>query len=221
MKRRVVGWLLALSLAVNALVAIPAVVLLLTSSGIQTVIYQQILAPRFGKPEIVFIGDSLTEDGGVWAFRIGRYGLDTWNLAQGGLTTQQIGEGQARRAAELKPRYAFLMAGINDGDKTASGVAESFAHYRDMLELLRRAGVEPIVQLTLYRRDEPAPDFVDGLNTRLADYARQNGLVVVDLNPALSRDRSLLPQYSRDGTHLTEAAYEVWAAEVRRVLAAR
>jgi lysophospholipase L1-like esterase len=34
-------------------------------------------------------------------------------------------------------------------------------------------------------------------------------------------DRSLLPEYSRDGVHLTESGYDVWAGELRPVLATK
>lgn len=219
MKQQFGQWVLAVSLALNIAIAFPALVLLLGSSGIQTVIYQQILAPRLGKPEIVFIGDSITQDGGLWGIRIGRYDFSTWNLAQAGLTTSQILQRQAVRIAASKPRYAFVMAGINDEDKTTNGAETSFRNYREILDTLKHAGTEPIIQLTLYRENEPAPEFIERLNDKLKVHAKQNDLSVIDLNLTLSRDRSLLPEYSRDGLHLTENAYDVWATEVRQLLA--
>jgi hypothetical protein len=50
---------LYLSLVINLFVALPAVILFLGSTGIQFHIYQNILAPRLGKPEIAFLGDSI------------------------------------------------------------------------------------------------------------------------------------------------------------------
>jgi len=209
---------LAASLALHAAVTAPALVLLLGSSSIRSVLYQDVLAPRFGEPQIVFIGDSLTQYAGIWAFRIGRYDLNTWNLGQSGLTTRQILHSQARRIAARRPKIAFLMAGINDEDKSPAGADASFAHYREMLDTLRRAGTVPVIQLTLYRVDEPTPDFIDRLNGNLRLYAERNGLSVIDLNRSLSRDRSLLPAFSTDGVHLNEQAYRIWATQVRAVL---
>ncbi len=81
---------LTLSVFINVFVAFPSLVLLLFSSSIQFDLYQNILAKRFGSPEIVFIGDSITLHGGIWAFRIGEYNLNVLNKGYGGYTTRQI-----------------------------------------------------------------------------------------------------------------------------------
>lgn len=218
MKRNAFRLALTISLALNVLIVLPTVALLFGSATIRFVVYQDILAPRLGKPEIVFIGDSITQYGGIWGCRIGRCDFSTWNLGQAGMTTRQILHRQARHVVQLRPKLAFVMAGINDEDKSMVGADVSYGHYRDMLDILRQAGTEPIIQLTLYRQHEPAPEFIDRLNNKLKKYAEQNHLSVIDLNQTLSRDKSLLPEYSIDGLHLTPQAYQVWAAEVRSVL---
>jgi len=212
---------LVISLSLNALVALPVIALLCSSATVRSHVYQEVLAKRLGRPEIVFVGDSITAYGGIWAFRLGRFDLSTWNLAQAGSSTRQILERQVRPIAHERPRVAFVMAGINDEDKSRSGAERSFGYYREMLDVLRTAGTEPVIQLTLYRQNETDPDFVDNLNGMLRAYAAATGLSVVDLNPVLCRDRSLRPEFSRDGVHLTEAAYRLWAAELRNVLAER
>jgi lysophospholipase L1-like esterase len=105
------------SLLLNAFVTLPFIVLFSLSSNMRFQLYQKTLAPWLGKPDIVFVGDSLTRDGGIWGLRIGKYDFNTWNLGRSGLTTRQIGFNVSRLQA-FKPKYIFIMAGINDHDKS-------------------------------------------------------------------------------------------------------
>lgn len=220
MKRHIFHILIFLSIGINLLIALPAVVLLFTSNSIQCGLYQNILARRFGKPEIVFIGDSLTQGGGIWAIRIGKFDFNVWNYGHGGFTTQQLLHYAKIAAANKETRYAFIMASINDPNKSYEGAEKSFADYKAIIDTLLDGGVTPIIQLTLYRENEKTPIFIDHLNELLVNYSNQMGLTVLDLNTILAPKKSLLPQYSADGIHLTEAAYDVWGNEVKRVLAA-
>lgn len=120
---------LSVSLAVNLLIALPAVTVILGSSAIRFDLYQKILAPRFGEPKIVFIGDSITLGGGIWSFRIGRYDFDVWNYGHGGMTSRQIHHYAKKVSRDRGTRYAFIMAGINDPDKTKAGAKRSFSDY--------------------------------------------------------------------------------------------
>jgi lysophospholipase L1-like esterase len=83
-----------------------------------------------------------------------------------------------------------------------------------MLDNIIAMGSKPIIQLTLYRENEPLPEFIDTLNGYLKQYASNNGVAIIDLNPILTINKSLLAKYTRDGTHLTEAAYLLWAKEI-------
>jgi len=216
MKSRVTRYILIISILANIFIAIPALILS-TSSGLQNVLYQGILAPRLGQPKIAFIGDSITAGGGIWALKIGEYNFDTWNFGHGGLTTKQLRH-YGKKVALLHSKYAFIMAGINDDDKTIEGATVSFQYYQEILDTLIESGVEPIIQLTLYRENEESPQFIDALNNSLRKYAGNHHLSVIDLNPLLCPDKSLLPQYSKDGVHLTPEAYKVWALEIKKIL---
>jgi alpha-glucosidase len=206
-----------LSLSIFVLITISASVLLTFSSDIRYYLYQDILAPRLGKPEIAFIGDSITRGGDIWAFKIGEYNFNTWNFGHGGATTRQL-RYYGKKVANLRPKYAFVMAGINDEDKSVEGADISFGYYVEILDKLQEFGVEPIIQLTLYREYEHFPEFIETLNSNLRAYAAEHNLSIIDLNPILCPKQSLLPEYSRDGTHLTNAAYKIWAKEIRKLL---
>lgn len=216
MKSRFLKVVIFMSIALNVIVSFPAVVILLKSSVIQNDLYQH-LAPRFGTPRIAFIGDSITEEGRMWGLRIGEYNFDVWNFGHGGLTTRQL-QHYAKKVANYKSKYAFVMAGINDLDAEIFSASSSFNDYKVLIETLVEAGTKPIVQLTLYRERETNPEFIDELNSLLRKYTLERELPIIDLNPLLCPEKSLLPIYSKDGVHLTPAAYRVWAKEVRRIL---
>jgi len=209
--------LIVFSLCLNLLVTIPALVLFFMSSSIQYTLYQNVLAPRFGSARIAFIGDSITRYGDIWGPKIGEYNFNVWNFGHVGYTTRQM-HSYLSEVLKQKPDIAFVMAGINDPDKSITGAYQSFKNYRFILDSLINTGTEPVIQLTLYRKREKHPDFIDELNRLLVLYARQNNLTVIDLNPFLSREKSLLEKYSLDGIHLTAAAYEVWSKEIKQVL---
>lgn len=205
------------SLLINIVVALPALALALFSEAMQYNLYQYVLAPKLGHPEIAFIGDSLTEDGHIWAYRIGKYDFNVWNFGKGGAETRQM-QSAADKVVGYKSKYAFIMAGTNDPDKSIAGAHRSFEYYQALLMKLIEAGVKPVITLTLYREVEKNPEFIDELNKLLTGYAREHDIPVIDLTPLLCPNKSLAPIYSRDGVHLTSAAYDVWGNEIRKVL---
>ena len=208
----------ALSIAINVLIALPALVLVTMSSSTQFFLYERILAPAFGQTEVAFIGDSLTAGGELWGIKLGRIGFDTRNFGQGSFMTRQMGKGVAQ-AISAKASVAFVMSGRNDDDKTQTGVEKSFAEYRTViLEPLMAANIKPVIQLTLYSSSDKDHEFVDGLNERLLAFASEKKLPVIDLNKLLCRDKLLLPEYTTDGVHLSKGAYIIWSKEVLRVL---
>jgi hypothetical protein len=210
-------FLIILSVAVNILIALPAIIFLTNSEAIQYDLYS-IFEKRLGKPEIVFIGDSITRGGNIWAYRIGEYKFNVWNYGHGGMTTRQIQHYAKKAANDSDTKFAFVMAGINDPVKTTSGAEETFNDYKVILETLRKSGITPIIQFTLYRENEKEPFFIDRLNELLSSYANTNNILTIDLNPIIAPKKSLLPDYSKDGVHLTEAAYDIWAKEIKKVL---
>lgn len=217
-KERLKTWAFVLSLTANVVITLPAIAILAFSTDFHLLVHKHLQA-RFGRPEIAFIGDSITLGGGMWGLRINTNPLNTWNYGHGGFTTHQLRYYAQDVARQKGFRYAFVMAGINDEDQTPAGAATSFADYKTILDTLMQAGVTPVIQLTLYREHEHAPAFIKGLNASLTNYAARRGLYVIDLNPILAPRGSLLPEYSRDGIHLKEAGYQIWAKKIRIVLA--
>jgi hypothetical protein len=70
MKQRINKQLLIISLGINFFIALPAMTIFVLCHDIQFDLYKHLQA-RLGRPEIVFIGDSITLGGRIWAFHIG------------------------------------------------------------------------------------------------------------------------------------------------------
>jgi hypothetical protein len=209
--------LISISIALNIFISLPSILVLTQSQSVQYELYHNVLAPRLGKPEIVFIGDSLTRGGWIWGPRIGRFDFNVWNRGRNGYTTKQINHFANQFSSETGTKYIFVMAGVNDSDKSKAGISKTFADYRHLLEIMVSKGVTPVIQSTLYRENEQNPEFFDELNARLKQYAEKHEMPYIDLNVALAPEKSLLPEYSRDGTHLTSEAYKVWGKKVREL----
>jgi lysophospholipase L1-like esterase len=167
--------------------------------------------------DIVIIGDSLTH-AGHWddmfpAHRIANFGID-------GDRTSDI----LRRIDEIlatQPKRAFLMAGTND---LAAGreVPAAFADLVKIVERLRAAGVEVVLQSTLACRDCGARTAqIRELNERLGAWAAEAAvrpgapLQWLDLNASLAdTDGRLRAELTYDGVHLNGPGYVAWRAAI-------
>ncbi|MCI5224380.1 MAG: hypothetical protein D3924_17365 [Candidatus Electrothrix sp. AR4] len=217
MKKHTEQFIVLILASINLFLVLPALILSVGGSSFRFEIYQA-LASQFGKPKIIFLGDSITLGGEIWTFRIGRYNLNTWNYGYAGITTCQLRHAVEKLSKQRGTDYAFVMIGINDHDKTVDGAERSFSCYKELLDILLDAEITPIVQLTLYRENETSPEYITRLNALLTVYSKQNGLEVIDLNPVLAPKQSLLPKYSRDGVHINEAAYKLWSKRIKVIL---
>ena len=216
MHKRFIKLLCVFSILINISIIIVVFIIFIFSTGIKNDIYT-LIAKRAGEPKIAFIGDSITKGGGIWAFRIGEYNFNVWNFGENSLTTRQLRH-FGNIVANYHFEYAFVMAGTNDKDKSINGAIISFGYYKEILDTLREVGTEPVIQLTLYRTNDSNSDYITTLNKYLKEYAAEHKLAVIDLNPILCPNQSLLPEYSKDGLHLNETAYKVWSKKIIKVL---
>ena len=167
--------------------------------------------------DIAMLGDSITEgtDWGVLfpALLIANRGI-------GGDTT----EGMLNRldsVVGVAPRKVFLMAGINDIVIANRPVPEIFDRYRGIVETLRKARIQVVVQSTLLTGPAFAPSTnvaVRDLNSRLQAYCTSGACTYVDLNPILAPTGTLDLRYSTDHLHVNALGYQVWRAKIAPLL---
>jgi len=165
---------------------------------------------------IVMLGNSITEMAGDWNPRLDRD--DVRNSGQGGYTTGQMIWFLDTCVVKAKPSLCFTLGGINDLSLGIS-IDQIYANYTYILGKLKKAGIRPIVQSTLYQRgNSEGNGNVDELNERLLEFCRVNDIDYIDLNPLLSNENGLMDEYTTDGTHLTESGYGIWSGKLRDYL---
>jgi len=167
------------------------------------------------KVQVVMFGDSITK-GGDWTVLLRRD--DVKNSGFPGFTTSHLVWLLKENVIDLSPRLCFLEGGINDIgvgiplDRTKS-------NYRSLINGLKDHQITPVVQSVLYQQDNPESKVqVDSLNSYLKAYCQNMGVYYLDINARLSSQTGLKAQYTTDGTHINQEAYEIWAAEVNNLL---
>jgi lysophospholipase L1-like esterase len=166
----------------------------------------------------VHIGDSITAGGGAyWSVRIFGTPLDSVNLAGNGYTVAQI-KHQVAKALAYEPEYICVMGGTNDLFDPRYDIEFTVDSYESLITEIRDAGVTCVVTLVPHRAVADKQEEIDLLNLRIATVAKTHDCTVIDLNPVVAPDKILLPGYTTDGTHFTDAAYIAWSDMINRAI---
>jgi len=181
------------------------------------------LLRRGGRPKMVFIGDSITEN---WAradpslFADGRI----VGRGVGGQTSAQMVVRFHADVVALRPRTVQIMAGTND--IAGNGGPTSERAYQDnimaMVEMARAhhikvvlASIPPAERFLWSPQLRPAPQ-IQRLNAWLRAYARREGLVYADYYARLATPQGgMRPGFAIDGVHPNRDAY----AQMRPLIA--
>lgn len=165
---------------------------------------------------IVMLGNSITAGGGNWNKRLGRN--DIRNAGIGGYTSGQMLWHIDATVLSAKPQICFIMAGIND---LFNNIPIEIIHKNQIkiLEELTSNSIKPIVELTLFVNNNPKlNERIKDLNNQLSNYCNENQIDIIDLNNILSDENGLKEEYTTDGTHLKELAYDLWCNELKTYL---
>lgn len=170
--------------------------------------------PSAPRPDVVFLGDSITE---LWG--AADPGFFTGGIIDRGISGQTTPQMLLRFEADviaLHPRAVHIMAGTNDvAGNTGPNTEEDYKNnIRAMVTLARAHGVRvilasipPTARFSWQPALEPAPR-IRALNAWLADYAREQKLEFVDYYQALAGDGGALrPELGNDGVHPNRAGY--------------
>jgi len=167
------------------------------------------------RPEVVFFGDSITENwvpGDPGLFAGGRF----VGRGIGGQTSAQMLVRFHADVVALRPRTVHIMAGTND--IAGNGGVTSETAYQDniraMVEIARAhrirvvlASVPPAARF-FWRPEVKPADQIRRLNAWLRDYARREGLRFVDYHaPLATADGGMRPEFAIDGVHPNRQGY--------------
>jgi alpha-glucosidase len=165
--------------------------------------------------KIVLFGDSNIKLGN-WNNLLKRN--DIKNSALGGATTSDLEGMIHKKVLFYKPEICFIQGGIND---IVMGVSFSRikSTYKSLIDTLIAHKITPVVQSTFYQENNPQSKIiVDSINNFLIEYCSIHQLYYLDINSKLSTNSGLKAEYSKDGTHITEKAYEVWSQGILLLL---
>lgn len=168
------------------------------------------------KVTIVMFGDSIIK-GANWNELLGRD--DVKNSGFPGFTTSHFVWLIKEHVVDLKPEICFLEGGINDIG-VGIPLSRTKENYEKNIDILLKNNIVPVLQSVLYQQNNPQSKVqVDSLNNYLKAYAKIMQIQYLDINTKLSSDTGLKAQYTVDGTHINQSAYQIWAAEVKVFLA--
>ena len=163
--------------------------------------------------EIIMLGDSITA-GGNWEKLLTGYNVANYGIP--GDTT----DGILLRLEEIylaNPKKVFIMIGTNDiafiNPNFNYTIITVFNNYKEIVNSLRKNGIEVIIQSTLNVLSENtgrSNDEINKLNNLLKIYCLENDIKYLDINSVLTKDGLLQKQYTNDGLHLNKRGYEQW-----------
>lgn len=168
--------------------------------------------------QIVMFGNSLSFNLN-WAEALGRNDIINRGIIG------DITQGYLKRidnVIKLHPKICFVEGGINDLYANFD-VEDIFENYKELLALLRKNKIVPVVQSTLYISDKKEDfknknDQVNELNIKLESYCNSQNLLYINLNSKLSSNKQLKNGYTYDGVHLNADGYKIWISEVQNAI---
>ena len=116
----------------------------------------------------------------------------------------------------LKPEKVFLMIGINS--LRTNDLDECIEDYKDLVNnILSRwdfdlyiMSVTPVAKDDL-GADNASPEVIASFNEAIKEIAAEKDATYVDLYSELEESGYIKPEFTSDGLHLSDEAYEVWA----------
>jgi lysophospholipase L1-like esterase len=161
-------------------------------------------AAKVRPPTYVLVGDSLTSGGAPWGWRLDRNPLSAVSLASNGLGLRQIAS-SVPAALAYKPKFIVITGGTND-------LAPHPGLVRRAVEDARRSCAIPIVTIPPWTKHQAMNESLAQIREAIRDEA--SGATIVSLDD-LSAGGKILPAFTTDGVHLSDAAYDLWALKLR------
>jgi lysophospholipase L1-like esterase len=168
--------------------------------------------------DIVFIGNSITEQGENWSQKVNKSTAKNRGIA--GDTT----EGILARLNEItfyKPEKLFLLIGINDLFHNPDAVQNIHKNILKIVDEInsKSPDTEIFVQSILPTTTENLISKITELNAVLKNSAFEKPYTFINLHQRfVLLDGKMNMGFSTDGVHLNEKGYEIWSEIIKNIL---
>ncbi|MFV0289565.1 MAG: GDSL-type esterase/lipase family protein [Mangrovibacterium sp.] len=181
--------------------------------------------------EIVFIGNSITQQGGDWSEKFGIEHIRNRGIA-GDLT-----DGVLKRLDEIvyyQPKAVFILIGVNDVfnmyhekdtrftyDQIVPSpkyIADNIVKIAEMI-VHNSPQTKVFVRTILPIRKDYGNDEIVEVNRLLKACDEKSNFILVDLyNQFVDEEGKLRIEFTKDGTHLNDAGYAHWVKFERKIM---
>jgi CubicO group peptidase (beta-lactamase class C family)/lysophospholipase L1-like esterase len=173
--------------------------------------------------ETIFLGNSLTENGGDWGKR-----LKEKNVRNRGISGDEA-QGIIERLHQIlpgKPARIFLLTGVNDlsHDLSADSVANAIGQIIDRIQAdspdtkIYLQSLLPINEsFERYKKLTGKTEIVPLINQKLQTIADNKKITYIDLFPHFTEEETLIlrKELTGDGLHLNEKGYDIWVKQLK------
>jgi lysophospholipase L1-like esterase len=166
--------------------------------------------------DIVFVGNSITEQGGSWAARFNDSTIRNRGIS-GDVTA-----GVLQRLGEIwysKPRAVFILIGINDmwnDTLSAEYIATNIMKIAATIHW-KSPHTRLYVQSILPTGFEKLTAKIKAVNDMLKSSAGKRTYSFIDLHSFFADEKDLIKkQYTVDGVHLTDNGYQQWVGVIKK-----
>lgn len=166
------------------------------------------------KDDVVFLGNSITEQGGDWGKR-----LDNPKIKNRGISGDTT-DGVLARLGEItysQPSKVFLLIGINDlfrDDMTSEKVVNNILKIVNQINQASPR-TKLFVHTILPTNTEKIREKIDKTNALLVNAATIHPYEIILLHNDFATENDLMNmELSTDGVHLNEKGYQVWVTKI-------
>lgn len=173
---------------------------------------------RLQKGDIVFLGNSITEQGGNWKIRLNNPKAKNRGIA--GDTT----EGILARLGELyyfSPNKVFILIGINDLFHPSMNPELIVNNINEIVKRLKANNPNTIVyvQTVLPTTSNSLIEEIKEVNVLLENLESKNSFELLKIHHLFALENGTMNmEYSNDGIHLNEKGYEIWSEIIKTKL---
>lgn len=189
---------------------------------------KELPAPAKKEKRVVFMGNSITEG---WVSNRPEFFTENNYIGRGisGQTSYQFVVRFREDVINLQPKLVVINAGTNDAAENTGPYNEdiTFGNIVSMVQLAQANKIKVILTSVLpasefgwNKKITDAADRIAGLNARIEAYAKANKIPYVDYYKEMvsGPERSLNPNYTKDGVHPTKDGYAVMETLIKPVI---